>query len=606
MYVKKSHLFGFIGIIALLAAAPWIDGVLYKRDFFNTVAIINADSPVKIKVLEYRLGWFSSDAKVQIESIKPGQLGSMQPMQAQALESALKYMVFNEHIVHGPLVHNPATNRWTPALALIDNSIHIDTVERMLGNPNPKGVLSAQTLVGFGGDYVSYVQSMSIVSDIPNVGKISWSGLKGTVTTGFSSNHVSLVKSDLIFGALQLDSPDKFSLKTVDYSLKSEMTRQGNGLWNGQQVFGAPLFSISTADNENFQVEGVNLTHDFGMSPSKFYDVKVNYSIQNLSLPNISISPINLKLAFMSLDPNIMKQMMSSPQLTEDQQMALVPRLITANSVVNGNLGFQTTAGRFAGDLDVRWPANMLPTSPEKLYSNANVKMNARISIAMFNQFMDLMDQEYKKKQGPDVAPASSMAADTTATDSANSQSDTAQLDALVEQGKIKRDVADQLAQLQDAQLSPEIYSATLDNLVVRKEIPADVAASLKATYMKPKVVAVNKPKPAQTAPLPSVAIKQQLQNQIKQGYVIQENDDYVIAVTVDQGVTKVNGKVFQPGQMEAGMPEAQPQSAPQSEAQPQTAQPQPAPQTQLPSTQPEPSVPTQPSSTDTTTSAPQ
>jgi hypothetical protein len=131
------------------------------------------------------------------------------------------------------------------------------------------------------------------------------------------------------------------------------------------------------------------------------------------------------------------------------------------------------------------------------------------------------------------------------------------QLDDWVNQNKITSDTRTKLIALQKQHLSPEIYGASINDIVRARRLPVDLATQLKAQY------AANAPTDSMSglgedttdissgaAPQATTVVQAsgetrlQFDTWVKSGYVKQDKDDYIVDVVYEGGVLKVNGIV--------------------------------------------------------------
>jgi hypothetical protein len=129
------------------------------------------------------------------------------------------------------------------------------------------------------------------------------------------------------------------------------------------------------------------------------------------------------------------------------------------------------------------------------------------------------------------------------------------QLDDWVNQNKITSDTRTKLIALQKQHLSPEIYGASINDIVHARRLPQDLAIQLKAQYAASgdsasglgednnDVSAGNTPAAA-TVVQASGETRLQFDSWIRSGYVIQDKNDYVVDMVYQDGVLKVNGIV--------------------------------------------------------------
>jgi hypothetical protein len=119
------------------------------------------------------------------------------------------------------------------------------------------------------------------------------------------------------------------------------------------------------------------------------------------------------------------------------------------------------------------------------------------------------------------------------------------QLDVWVHDNKITSDTRSALIMLQKQNLSSEIYGASIDDIVASKRLPQELGNQLKTEYdstTHDSSLGSDSDIAAATAPAAAVGqSRQQFDAAVKQGFIIQEKDDYVVNVVYEKGVLKVN-----------------------------------------------------------------
>ncbi len=127
-----------------------------------------------------------------------------------------------------------------------------------------------------------------------------------------------------------------------------------------------------------------------------------------------------------------------------------------------------------------------------------------------------------------------------------------AQIQSLAQIKVIPDDVANELIDLQQQSLAPEIYNVALAKFVAGNVIPAELETFLKASYdvinkdlsLNPE--ALNAPSAvavaAAPAPAPVGEVQAEFDSYVKQGYIKQDLNDYVIDFEYKDGVITLNG----------------------------------------------------------------
>jgi hypothetical protein len=549
-------------VAAAIGAAPWVDGYLLKQNYYNTVAIMNQDSDLKAKIIDYQQGYLTSYAKIQFEATG-NNMDHASPLELGMLKTALAGIVIEQRFSHGPFFMDPIKQEWRMGLGAIKTVVNVDILKQFLGNQVQNGLFQVNTVVGFGGDYLSQIQAPPISTEIPQVFKLSWGGLTGTVRFSFAKDHISEMRSDLSIGAFQMTGPQNQSINIAAYTMHSDLKFLSKNLWDGSYVIMAPSAKIVYAQDESVSIEGLNAQSSFGLGENPdLYNVQFNLDMNKLAMPEMTVNPFSIKTSAMSLDANVLSQIIKESSTLNNQNQMLFARLITASTVLSIAVNLNTPFGHFIANGQVNWKPNALPTRPEEVFSKSSAKADLRVSVGLVNQILEIIDTKAAATAQNQTANAPA------APQPSATQIFSSKLDELVAQQKITQQIDDQLTSLQKVGISQDVYSSTIDNLVTNNQISPDVADTLKAIYIQAnQQAAMPVPStPAQTSSAsttkPSDEARQQIANNIKLGYIIEQNGEYIVSITEDQGVVKINGKEYQVQPPSLNAEPAEPQQA--------------------------------------------
>jgi len=90
-------------LIVGVIATPFIYGIIVKNKYYEVVSIIKKDYDVDIKVINYKKGWFNSEATLEISDANRSN----------------KPVLLQQTLDHGPIVYDDNTNSYKLAAAAI-------------------------------------------------------------------------------------------------------------------------------------------------------------------------------------------------------------------------------------------------------------------------------------------------------------------------------------------------------------------------------------------------------------------------------------------------------------------------------------------------------
>lgn len=527
---KISLVFLFLFLL-LIALIPWMDGFYFKRHYLHLIDNFNRleNTNVKIQVIDYRVGWLQSTAKLQLALVSQSQF----PLD----------VTVNQTIHHGPIVKDKINNQATFAFAAMDNYLHFpEQIEKfLLGNQTNKGVLEIVSVAYFNGDYFNKITTPIFALQMPGFGKMTWEGLKGDFNFKIDNDMIQKMDNSFTCGILTAESEESspislMRLKVQPITSNTSAVREQVGLWSGHSEVIIPAITLNKVDQLLFSLENLNVNYNIAID-SNNYSLSEKIALQKLEIPNTdipTISPANFTLSVNNLNApalvELIKFVRSEPlddilkdPAKKQQYASLIIKIIQANTTINGDIAITTGSGNIIASGKINWPT--VPNNEEHLFLNAQAKINLKISTS-------LLDILVGKFLVPPATPAANTRVNSTPTPQEKFNRQVAQL---AHQGKLPLSVAMQIIDMQDKQLSSEAFHTKLNQL----GLAPDLIATIDQAYAQVKVEQVYLP-PIQPADIK----KSTIESWVSQGYIIPDNNDYKIELTLENGMTKINGKI--------------------------------------------------------------
>jgi hypothetical protein len=95
-------------LVVLLVAVCMINavlfGVYFERRYYDFARIYNLQGNIKLQVLKYDRGWFSSDVALAIEIAHPENINLIKVLNIEDNTLPKRYVI-DQHIKHGPLIY---------------------------------------------------------------------------------------------------------------------------------------------------------------------------------------------------------------------------------------------------------------------------------------------------------------------------------------------------------------------------------------------------------------------------------------------------------------------------------------------------------------------
>lgn len=294
--LRKVSIYILIIFFIIIGITPWIDGVIFKRNFFHLIELINQESHLQINVAEYHKGWFTSHAKLLIS------LDTTQLTQTSLTDPT--HFTTYVTITHGPIIYHSYEKKVELGYANVQTFIHIsEELEALLlgrrSNLEDTGIMQVNTLATFNNNWYGTVQMPVLVLSnkwIELFGKLTVDGLRGEFRIRTRDNQIRRVRTTFEIGAITLDSPtsmvvSKVSIQPLTYTYR--VGHERTGLWSGNSSLFTPNISIVRRDGSTIILDKLAINNAFGMGSGILYNTNLSINLDNLTtampmLPTLS------------------------------------------------------------------------------------------------------------------------------------------------------------------------------------------------------------------------------------------------------------------------------------------------------------------------------
>lgn len=556
-------------IIIAIALIPFIDGYLFKQQFMDLIAKANQRSPVKavFTVAEYHLGWFSSDAKVIVRSPQVS-------VPTQTTFPGAIAITMQEHISHGPFVTDPVTGKSTYARASISTQVFLpEPLNSMLFGQAQTPILQINSLAKSDDSFLSQIYTPPLNAKAADGSSVSFQGITGTSDVKTANNIITSMDSNVNIGTVSISSLNpQGSASMQPIAIAYNVKRNSVNLWDGNYSFDMPGVSFNSADLGNYSLKDFKITDAFGIESNQFYNNQMHLSLGNLITPDITVNSGDIMLKIDKLNAQGLANFLTwaytiqttpsgNTQLQMSQYNDYLVHVFTPTTALSEAATVTTGFGNFSSTGQMTWHGDL--KTVDDIKNNAEFKVDLRVSISLVNKLIELTSPA-ADLEGQSAVETTAQTANTPPTDLDGLQK---QIDAWATQNLITTSVGIQLKDIVKSKVASDVFAANVDQFVLRKDVPSTLASQLKVEYTSivdkgkkpvpgkpgmppvaaPQPVVVQAAPPAPPAQPTSQAAmkKQQIQDFLKQGYIKQDNDDYVTTITRENGVIKINGLNF-------------------------------------------------------------
>lgn len=397
-------------LIMIVGSVPWIDGVIFKKNYLHVINIINQDNRVKIDVLEYTQGWLKSTAKVRVTLVNNG---LSMPYQANSqrvnILSPITFLV-EQNISHGPLTYDPLRQKLSVGYANIYSFMRLpeELSTTVLGNLKSEGVIEMSTLAQFNGDWVGEIRMPKLITTLPNYFNIVLDGLRGDYKFVIIRDHFRNISANIQFGAMQIDvrMPNLYfkQLKVAPITYVNDTMRTKTGLWSGSANLTIPGITITKSDDSLVTIGEVGLSTTYGVGSNTFYStslilnlykLKLNHPVlPNMDLLHLKLSANNFNAEGLNDYINSFKSSTSVALKNTDIGMVenLLARAVMKNSEIVGSAVAKTDEGDIRLNSRTTWDDVSVVATLSDVITNSNTRIRVKASEAITKKIV----QEYK------------------------------------------------------------------------------------------------------------------------------------------------------------------------------------------------------------------
>lgn len=531
--MMRKLIYFLIFLIVVIAAIPFVDGYLYKKEYLRVMTGLSdkhSDKNIKFEIVEYHLGWLHSTIKSRIISTDP---------------EAAKYLpdgfVMQDEVTHGPIVYDRSTEQFRLAYANIVSRTYLPKTLQLVIMPTQptQSFIELNILATFNNKWLSKAKPITVT--IPNMGTLILG--ESTATIEFALENDRLTKYNITsdLGAITFKSINA-STPSVSLSpsraILNSTHNAANG-WNVINSFILPTLSITWADNSKLSAADVNANSKNIVDTNNLFQSNFDLNVKSINAPFFAINTINNFKSSFSLNNLNYAGLESYDKTSMDPQAAMqhLNKVFTPTSSLNATLSLNSSLGALLSSIkiSIKSGADFTNLSMLDLMKATNLESNIKIADQLLYQLV------IKYLEQTDAATENLMPVTTPPTDESPSDPVSDMTGTLYRDGKIT---------LQQSLDIFGIISDKPDEQVFSQKITAitpNNAAQLTAAYRDTLAI---KTKTATSIPGP-VSREKRAQDMIMEwqnsGYLVKEGNDFVMDFVDSNGTVTVNGKTITP-----------------------------------------------------------
>lgn len=308
-------------LLGFFAATPWIDGLIFKKNYQNLLLLINSNTQFNIKILRYHTGWLRSYTTISVESKKD----SAKPIS----------LTIEQQISHGPIVRDATTHKLMLGLGYVQSSVNL---------PKSTGptYITADILANFAGDFNAKMNVPDFITHSQGLGDLSWQGVQGYAYISMTGAHLNKIQVTLSANSIT-STNKKTALNITGIYYQADMTPNSTNLWNINGSISLPQISWANTHGENFIIEGITGTLSSDNTNLHHVDhIKSNLAINNIIEKKNNDNYVNAKAITLVSDLQL-----TSNQLWNVNNQFSITEIDSASPNMT-SLIMKNVAGKFA------------------------------------------------------------------------------------------------------------------------------------------------------------------------------------------------------------------------------------------------------------------
>ncbi|MHB1947103.1 MAG: DUF945 family protein [Gammaproteobacteria bacterium] len=535
----------FIPPLVGLALQKWIDIGRYIPGMQKSF----------VRVVDYKRGWFSSDAtsiiKISDTSLRNILLGL--GASVQDLPDSID-LVIVQHIQHGPIFYGNAFSHLL-GFAAIDHKLVIPQNEQALFtklNITDSILRSSETVLGFTGKFNTQFEIKNYYMAVPTAAlEARFELIKANISQWLFSDRL---KGKIVFNNFYLKS-DTSSIVLPRAAIKFDLQRDQNGLWVGSHKLSLSKIIIRDAVDGSYEVDDLNSTGDIG-EISDLLTAKKDVTVKNIQYKDQVFGPFLLQVSADRLNAEAISNLIAAykdirehGELYESQMrqklFLILPNVVSPGASIRiDKLQVNTPDGLLQVQAKLAWPHEnfMAPDNVQELMRSSKLQASLRISTTLVDRMISIASKLTYLYQVPPEDRGALL--DLNNNIRLMTQQNTNAILDLVQTNELSEEDSLGLLTLARNNVSYEDYAQRVRTLLFARKINRETMYLLDWLYSD---LATQQTMLDQGLQRYEVAVEKQLHSQLDQllrmGYVVQNKDDYYVTLVREEGVFKVNGK---------------------------------------------------------------
>lgn len=548
----------FFLVIVVIVFGPWLSGRWLQQNYNHLISFYNSDSAIQVAITQYQRGWASSQVTLVVDMQNTPELEDfLQSIGAHQPFPTHYQFVVKQQIQHGPIIYQHTENLPNiVGLGAIQNTIEISPELKQLITTlgiQDFSVKSENNFVSLFGNFYHHVEFLNVRGNFPNSAMKMHLG--NAVINLWVQSEKRKIDGSIAFENFTLADTDDF-LTVPKLNLIIDQHLSEGGLWLGKSLIKLPEITLTETGGKSFFIKGFQSRGSSEEISGQLEGVRT-VDIDKIQLPELYAGPIHFQFSAHKLNAHAIKSIITIYQefvqhgevyqgQFRRKIIALVPKIVTPGSEIKiDKFDLNAPKGQLQLNAAVFWPnANFIP--PENmpdLFKSANAELSVHISKPLMKDVIGYASElpgAVREMSGPD-RPVLFKARDQLAL---AVKHNTLLIKKWVAGHQLSKTIGDELLLMQTNFLPEAQYSARVSELLHEKQITQSVANQLDLQYAQvqlPYLFLLGKVDEYQQAV--KKQINTQLDDFVKQGFIKEENNKYLVLFKWSEGKLTVNGR---------------------------------------------------------------
>lgn len=544
------------GIGIILIFGPLVTGIWFQRSYQDMLSFYNSQGTIHFQISSYKRGWMSSDAALVVEITNPnfnyfGSIGNI------VNKNFPKKIIFDQHIQHGPLIYQNLRHPLSLlGLAAIQNTLRITPeIKKFLERVGASNHIfqTSEGFVSFRQKYYEHIQIMPFIIPYEDTSSVQ---IKGIDARFWIQPGQKRIGGDIHLPTIVIINSDS-SLEISNIVTWFNKYQTDEELWLGDSIFSLSKITLQERSGDTAAVSGIKMSGSSHETAGLLYDTR-QVNIAKITSGEDELGPLRIQININKLNAKAFAEMVAAYReimrrgelyrlQLRRKMYSMLPSLVTPGTNLKlETFEINTPQGKLHISGEVNWTAGnaYLPNTLGELWETSLTRAQIRISRELTNKlitfiasspiFFSINESAYQiLRKEMSVAMRYN---DLT-------------IISLMRKGLLTKKEGVKFLMFQKEMLPLADYTAEIKKLFLQHTISLQTSYRLGWQYAEVQRAATLLNQKIQSDQrIITKHINNQLNQWIKEGYIRQEQEEYVTVIEQEPGKLKVNGRDIRNG----------------------------------------------------------